>query len=187
MNMKRLAFLVLVLGVIAFAAAKGPMLLPVAHAGAAIDNGSVSGSYTIEFEGSDPVINSTQAAVGLANFDGAGNITGSFTNVHRQPVPIPGTTADTTIQTGTFTGTYNVNPDGTATVNFTETVTLNPGNVQGTNTVTLVAGFSGDFKRFKSSRPETAGETATVRLATICRRSSLVDAARRSRDNRDSA
>jgi hypothetical protein len=154
MNMKRAAFSLFGLALIAFLVVAGPALLPVAHAGQAINNGSVSGSYTFEFEGSDPNPNFAHiASVGLANFDGVGNISGNFTTVAVQHCCITGTTSptpfQTTIQTGTFTGTYNVNPDGTATVQFVATTTINPDNLVVTSTVNLVAGFSGDFKRFK--------------------------------------
>ena len=150
--MKRLTVLLFALLVIlglAVVGSKGRTLLPVVHAQQAIDNGSVSGAYTFEFEGIDPVSSSARGGVGVANFDGAGNISGSYTRVGRDPVPSPGTGAQTTIETGTFTGTYNVNPDATVTIQFTETGTLNPGNVAVTKTRNLAGGFSGDFKRFK--------------------------------------
>lgn len=144
--MKKYAFLVLMFGMVAFVAT-GPLPPSVAHAGGVIDNSSVSGSYTFEFEGIDPVFSSARGGVGVANFDGAGNISGSYTRVGRDPAPGP--SGQTTIETGTFTGTYNMNPDATVTIQFTETGTLNPGNVAVTKTKNLVGGFSGDFKRFK--------------------------------------
>jgi hypothetical protein len=139
--------LLLVLAVAAFLVVRGPGLPSVAHADGVIDNSSVSGAYTFEFEGSDPVFSSARGGVGVANFDGAGNVSGSYTRVGRDPAPGP--TGQTTVETGTFTGTYNVNPDATVTIQFTETGILNPGNVAVTKTKNVAGGFSDDFKRFK--------------------------------------
>lgn len=150
--MRRVAFSLSVLVVVAFLVVRGSALLPGAHAAPAIGNASVSGSYTFEFQGVNPIsvnnLQSVTAAVGVVNFDGAGNVTGSFTSIHAQACCITGTTTTTTIQTGTFLGTYSVNPDGTANVAFTVMALLNPGNVAVSDNVQLVAGFSGDFKRF---------------------------------------
>ncbi|SRR5216683_2037937 len=151
--MKRAAFGLLALVVVGFLVAKGSALLPLAHAGPPIDNSSVSGSYSFEFQGVNPIsvnnLPSEHAAVGVINFDGAGNLTGSFIQVHVQACCMIGATTTSTIETGTLRGTYAVNPDGTATMDFMVTATLNPGNVSGTSEAKLAAAFSGDFKRAK--------------------------------------
>jgi hypothetical protein len=63
---------------------------------------------------SDPSNENGLAILGVINFDGAGNVTGSYTTEQgssptnsSQPV------------TGTFTGTYSSNPDGTGTLTTT--------------------------------------------------------------------
>jgi hypothetical protein len=54
------------------------------------------------------------AVLGMMNFDGAGNMTGTYTVV----VGASGSQPAQTI-TGTFTGTYSVNPDGTSSASIT--------------------------------------------------------------------
>ncbi|HYL34559.1 MAG TPA: hypothetical protein VEV17_01455 [Bryobacteraceae bacterium] len=53
--------------------------------------------------------NATLGLLGVLNFDGAGNITGSYTVVNQAY----------TLSSGTLTGTYSGNPDGSNTVNLT--------------------------------------------------------------------
>jgi hypothetical protein len=76
-----------------------------------------SGSYGFQFTKSP----SPEGIVGVINFDGAGNLTGSFTDVS-------GNDSNQPLVTGTFTGTYTPNPDGTGTMNIavdpSTTVTL---------------------------------------------------------------
>jgi hypothetical protein len=51
--------------------------------------------------------------MGVVTFDGAGNVTGSSTQV--QPDPSPNVTT-VQVQAGPFAGTYKVNADGTGTI-----------------------------------------------------------------------
>jgi hypothetical protein len=56
----------------------------------------------------DPNSNNVSALLGVLNFDGAGDVTGSYTLVSKNPTA-----------TGTLTGTYSGNQDGSNTVNLT--------------------------------------------------------------------
>ena len=73
---------------------------------------SLQGSYAVVANyGANVAI-----SIGTRTFDGKGNLTGSFTINE----PTPGsTTGDRTIVTGTQTGTYTVNCDGTGSVTRT--------------------------------------------------------------------
>jgi hypothetical protein len=77
--------------------------------------GPPSGAYGVEFS-SSPI---PTGLVGVMNFDGAGNVTLSFTNVGA-----PGNGPQLTSGSGSRTGTYTVNPDGSGTI------TLAPGSGQ---------------------------------------------------------
>ncbi|HLJ48872.1 MAG TPA: hypothetical protein VKU01_22810 [Bryobacteraceae bacterium] len=73
--------------------------------------GPLNGSYALELN-SAPNPNGT---VGVLNFDGNGNVTLSFTSV------APGrddTTGQMPVTTGSLTGTYSTNPDGTGSITF---------------------------------------------------------------------
>ena len=56
------------------------------------------------------------ATVGVANFDGAGNITlsGTFVGAGQGPAPV----TQAPVSTGTQTGTYSMNPDGSGKISF---------------------------------------------------------------------
>ena len=71
--------------------------------------GSPKGSYGFQLNNS-PLPAGT---IGVANFDGAGNVAVSFTSVGvgKDPSQPP-------VMTGTLTGTYSINPDGSGTINF---------------------------------------------------------------------
>jgi hypothetical protein len=76
----------------------------------------LKGSYgfllTQEFAGG----NTPGALLGVATFDGAGNVTSNLTQVQ-----VDGNPQATTVQTGQSgqtSGTYTVNPDGTGTMTF---------------------------------------------------------------------
>ena len=70
-----------------------------------------NGSYGILLnQWKDANSNNISAILGVLNFDGAGNVTGTYTLV---------TTKNPTAATGTWTGTYSGNPDGSNTVNLT--------------------------------------------------------------------
>ncbi|HYL35581.1 MAG TPA: hypothetical protein VEV17_06695 [Bryobacteraceae bacterium] len=70
---------------------------------------SPNGSYGILLnQWKDPNSNNVSALLGVVNFDGAGNISGSYTIVSKNPV-----------MTGTLTGTYAGNPDGSNSANLT--------------------------------------------------------------------
>jgi hypothetical protein len=69
------------------------------------------GSYGIllnQWPSSNTGNDKTSALLGVLNFDGAGNVTATYTKVN----------ADYTTKTGTATGTYSANPDGSNTVNL---------------------------------------------------------------------
>jgi hypothetical protein len=80
---------------------------------------SPSGSFgfLINASYSDPSQTNGSAFLGLMNFDGAGNVTGSYTS---EPDTQPAHT-----NAGTLTGTYSSNPDGTGSV----TITLDTGTI----------------------------------------------------------
>jgi hypothetical protein len=72
-------------------------------------SGSLKGSYGFQLNNS-PLPAGT---IGVANFDGAGNVAVSFTSagVGSDPSQPP-------VSRGTLTGTYSTNPDGSGTINF---------------------------------------------------------------------
>jgi len=83
-------------------------------------NASIRGNYAIVATYSANVA----LALGVRNFDGAGNVTGTFT----LNAPVEGSpTGARTIITGTQKGTYTVNCDGTGTI--TRTLTSSTGVV----------------------------------------------------------
>jgi hypothetical protein len=70
------------------------------------------GSYGIllnQWPSSNTGNDKTSGLLGVLNFDGAGNVTATYTKVD----------VDFTVKTGTATGTYSPNPDGSNTVNLT--------------------------------------------------------------------
>lgn len=75
----------------------------------------LSTSYT------DPTNQGGAAILGLMNFDGAGNVRGSYTLEYGSGGILPVETIP-----GTFTGTYSSNPDGTGTItiNLTHGISL---------------------------------------------------------------
>lgn len=96
--------------------ATGNLLL---HGSGALVNGiaragqvsSLNGTYGFRFD-SSPV---PAGNIGVYSFDGAGNVTLSFTNVG-----MPGAGAQLPVSSGTLSGTYTVNPDGTGTMALTQ-------------------------------------------------------------------
>jgi len=88
---------------------------------AAFDIGSLSGSYAFQFNKFGTCQN-IQAAVGVFSFDGAGSVTANFTvyNSYKWAAGGPKVTS------GSSSGTYSVNSDGTGTINITspDTVTF---------------------------------------------------------------
>jgi hypothetical protein len=72
---------------------------------------SLNGSYGYRLDNS-PV---PSGSIGVFDFDGAGNVTSSFTNVGS-----PGTGPQLGVGNGTSNGTYAVNPDGTGTIALTQ-------------------------------------------------------------------
>ena len=73
------------------------------------------------------------AILGVMNFDGAGNVTGSYTYEVGAGTPnVPQT------RTGTFTGTYSSNPDGTGSA----TIALDAGITVGLNMLIAESGRS---------------------------------------------
>jgi hypothetical protein len=86
----------------------GAIVSGVARAAAA--GAGLSGSYGFETNAS-PL---PSAILGVLTFDGAGNVTESVTIVGP-----PGNDTMLPVSTGTYTGTYSVNPDGTGMINLT--------------------------------------------------------------------
>jgi hypothetical protein len=75
---------------------------------ATFSNASLKGSYSFLVNKWTADVNSTQGAqVGVVTFDGAGNVTESYTAINGGVV-----------QTGTGSGTYIVNSNGTGTINW---------------------------------------------------------------------
>ncbi|HYL34557.1 MAG TPA: hypothetical protein VEV17_01445 [Bryobacteraceae bacterium] len=72
---------------------------------------SPNGSYGVLVnQWKDPNSNSVEAVLAVLNFDGAGNIAGTYTLTR---------SINFVLATGTLTGTYSGNPDGSNTVNLT--------------------------------------------------------------------
>jgi hypothetical protein len=80
---------------------------------AAFDNTSLSGSYAFEFNkfGTCPNI---EVTVGVFSFDGSGNVTGTFRQYDSNK-----NGKGTKVSSGSASGTYTVNSNGTGTINFT--------------------------------------------------------------------
>jgi hypothetical protein len=72
---------------------------------------SLNGSYGFQLNNS-PVPNGT---LGVMSFDAAGNVAMSFTSV---AVGKDDTSGQAPVSTGTLTGTYSINPDGSGTITF---------------------------------------------------------------------
>jgi len=114
--------------------------------------GSLNGSYASLLTNS-PNVN---ASVGVAKFDGAGNVALSITFV--------GSSGDSgqppTAFSGTMTGTYTINPDGTGSMNFAEVPGVS--NAQTFGFVTTDNG-SGAFL-VQLDRPGSGVMTGSARL-----------------------
>src|SRR5579863_6840672 len=83
------------------------------HAAVSAQTAAPSGAFGFLINASynDPSNESGLAILGLMNFDGAGNVTGSYTSeVGSSP------TQTSQPVTGALTGTYSSNPDGTGSV-----------------------------------------------------------------------
>lgn len=110
---------------------------------------AITGNYTFEISGHDPLCNCSTGGVGVASFDSAGNVTGTFTQVHVDPTLTPPARV---ILSASMTGTYTMNPDGTVKIDLTLPALG--------NTITLIAGFSANLDRFRfvqtsdSSQPD---------------------------------
>jgi hypothetical protein len=75
---------------------------------ASFSKASLKGGYSFLFNKWTADVNSNQDAnVGIMTFDGAGNVTGSSTEI-----------LGGVVQTNTFSGTYTVNSNGTGAINF---------------------------------------------------------------------
>jgi hypothetical protein len=79
----------------------------------AAQSAGLKGSYGVTLTQLYNGGNNPGAVVGVFTFDGAGNVTASFTNV--QPDPDPKATT-VQVSAGQLTGTYTVNADGTGTL-----------------------------------------------------------------------
>jgi len=78
----------------------------------AVPSGFFGFSLTTSF--TDPTNQGGAAILGLMNFEGAGKLRGPFTLEYGSGGPLPATTI-----TGTFAGTYSVNPNGTSSIKVT--------------------------------------------------------------------
>jgi hypothetical protein len=85
---------------------------------AAFDNSSISGSYAFQLNKFGTCSN-LSVLVGLFTFDGAGNASGKFTSYSSNKGG-----AGPKVSTGTATGTYTVNTDGTGRINLTSPNTV---------------------------------------------------------------
>ena len=101
--------------------------------------GFLANAYQIDSAGSNGA-----ALLGLMNFDGAGNVSGTVTLKPRSPI------ASNNTGTGNFTGTYSSNPDGTVTATLTFPF--------GTFTFDLVATDGGQGFQFVSTDTFGGGE-----------------------------
>jgi hypothetical protein len=80
---------------------------------ASFSNGSLKGGYSFSFNQRTANVNTPQfAAVGVMTFDGAGNMTGSYTSI-----------SDHAVQSGALSGTYLVTSNGTGTLSLTTGLT----------------------------------------------------------------
>jgi len=75
---------------------------------AGFNKASLKGSYSFLVNTWTAESNTQDATVGVMTFDGAGDVTAPYTSV-----------SGGVVQTGTATGTYTVNSDGTGAINFT--------------------------------------------------------------------
>ncbi len=110
--------------------------------------GSLNGSYGFQFTNS-PI---PAASVGVVNFDGAGNVSMSVTFVG-----LSGTVGQPNIFTGSASGTYSTNPDGSGAI----TLTAANGNTQtyvfvitdsGSGALLLQTNRAGDGVAFGTAR-----------------------------------
>ena len=79
---------------------------------AAYTGGSPKGNYGFQFS----ITPNAAATIGVASFDGAGNVTLTSTFVRAGQGQSPVTQAP--VSTGTQAGTYSINPDGTGKISF---------------------------------------------------------------------
>jgi hypothetical protein len=76
---------------------------------ASFSNASLKGGYSFLINRWTADVNTNEdATVGVVTFDGAGNVTASYTSI-----------SGGVVQTGTASGTYTVNSNGTGAINFT--------------------------------------------------------------------
>ncbi len=76
---------------------------------ASFNNASLKGGYSFLFDRWTADVNMNQeGTIGIMTFDGAGNVTASFTSI-----------SGGVVQTGTASGTYTVNSNGTGAITFT--------------------------------------------------------------------
>jgi hypothetical protein len=121
---------------------------------AVFGNASVKGSYSFSLNKWTADVNAGQNGVlGVFHFDGAGNVTGSFSAMHAG-----------TLQTGTATGTYTVNSNGAGSINLT----LAPsGTVQLAIVLnTTKAGVANSLHLLTTSNTDNAVESGTAILQT---------------------
>ena len=84
------------------------IILVLSAQAATFSNATLQGSYTFLGTRWTADVNEPQGGViGVMTFDGVGNMTESFTGM-----------VNGSLTSGTFTGTYTVNPDGTGTLTF---------------------------------------------------------------------
>jgi len=137
----------LVLGAIALLVAKMAAPPIAGHAAPAIDNGSVSGQYAYSLSTHDPLTGQEGASVGAMVFDGAGAVTGEYSQSDR----CSNACGQQLVSHAPFAGTYAVRPDGSAALDIC--ITLD----QSTNVrVIFEAAFSNDFRHLRLVMMEIA-------------------------------
>lgn len=111
--MKRLGVLLVLLGAIAFLVGRATFA---DHASAApgVGNASVSGNYAFSTSFHDPLTGQEGSSAGSFVFDGAGGVTG----VYSQGSRCSGCGGEADVDRAPLTGTYTVYPDGSATIDL---------------------------------------------------------------------
>ena len=149
--MKRLAVLFVLLGAVALLVGRVAFT---GHASAApgIGLGSVIGNYAFSTSFHDPLTGQEGASAGSFVFDGAGGVSG----VYSQGSRCSGCGGDANVDRAPLTGTYTVNSDGSTTLDICI-------NVNGTQVRALFQGaFSNKFLdlRFVQTALGTCGGTS---------------------------
>jgi hypothetical protein len=114
--MRRATTFLVVLAAVALLAGRGAAPPLVAHAAPAIGVGSVSGPFAFSLSTHDPITGQEGAAVGTMVFNGAGGVSGVYSQNER----CPGTAGcgDQLVMHATYAGTYIVRSDASTTLDI---------------------------------------------------------------------